>query len=52
MHEGAALLGRRGISAAIEGGATLAAAVRLAEAGELQEGDTVVLFNTANMLTY
>jgi len=52
MNEGAGWLGGSGISASIEGGATLAAATRLAEAGELEAGETVILFNTANILTY
>ena len=52
MCDGAARLGRGGISASIEGGATLAAADRLAEAGELKPGELVVLFNTANAITY
>lgn len=45
-------LGRLGISASIEGGAALAAATRLREAGSLRDDDTVVLFNTGNALTY
>ncbi len=45
-------LGRLGISASIEGGAALAAATGLREAGSLQDDDTVVLFNTGNALTY
>ncbi len=45
-------LGRRGVSNAIEGGATLAAARRLAAEGRFHEGETVVLFNTANALVY
>ena len=48
----AAELGRQGISAAIEGGAALAAARRLKEAGRLAAGETVVLFNTAHALVY
>ena len=45
-------LGRCGVSASIEGGATLAAAARLREATALHDGETVVLFNTGNALTY
>ena len=52
MVAGAATLGRAGIGAAIEGGATLAAARVLHQRGELAEGETVVLFNTAHLLTY
>jgi threonine synthase len=53
MREGARLLGsREGINAAIEGGATLAAARLLRDTGQLSEGERVVLFNTGNMLTY
>lgn len=53
MEEAAAELGRReGVGAAIEGGATLAAARRLRRSGALSEGETVVLFNTGNLLTY
>lgn len=53
MSAAASELGRReGIEAAMEGGATLAAARRLRRAGHLQEGETVVLFNTANATTY
>ena len=52
MLEGSAELGAQGVSASIEGGATLAAARRLADSGELAPGETVVLFNTAGMLTY
>lgn len=53
MKDGARALGvREGIGACIEGGATLAAARRLAEAGELEPGETVVLFNTAHQLVY
>lgn len=52
MQAAADELGRLGLSASIEGGATLAAARRLRESGELHEGETVVLFNTANVLTY
>ena len=53
MRAGAGRLGaREGIDAAIEGGATLAAARRLREAGELRPGETVVIFNTAGCLVY
>lgn len=53
MEEAARELGRdEGIGASIEGGATLAAARRLRRGGALREGETVVLFNTANALTY
>ncbi len=49
---GAAELGRAGISASIEGGATLAAARRLRKEGSLADGEAVVLFNTAHALVY
>lgn len=52
MREGALALGAAGIGAAIEGGATLAAAGALRERGDLRDGETVVLFNTAHLLTY
>lgn len=53
MAAAAAELGEReGVDAAIEGGATLAGARRLAEAGKLREGETVVLFGTGSLLTY
>lgn len=52
MHDGALALGRAGVGAAIEGGATLAAARLLRRQGDLQDGETVVLFNTAHLLTY
>jgi threonine synthase len=52
MVTGAAALGRAGVGAAIEGGATLAAARVLRRCGELAAGETVVLFNTAHLLTY
>ena len=48
----AAELGRAGISASIEGGATLAAARRLRKDGSLADGEAVVLFNTAHALVY
>ncbi len=48
----AAELGRAGISACIEGGATLAAARRLRDHGRLVDGETIVLFNTAHALVY
>ena len=49
---GAADLGREGISASIEGGATLAAARQLRKEGSLADGEAVVLFNTAHALVY
>ncbi len=49
---GAAELGRAGISASIEGGATLAAARQLRKEGSLADGEVVVLFNTAHALVY
>lgn len=53
MRRGAGELGgREGVDASIEGGATLAAARRLREAGELRAGETVVLFDTAGTLVY
>lgn len=53
MAEAAASLARQaGLNAAIEGGATLAAARALRCSGALRAGETVVLFNTANLLTY
>ncbi len=45
-------LGAAGVSASIEGGATLAATRQLTRTGEISGGETVVLFNTANRLTY
>jgi threonine synthase len=45
-------LGRCGLSASIEGGATLVAARELRATGELAAGDLVVLFNTAHALVY
>ncbi len=48
----AAELGRAGISASIEGGATLAAARQLRKEGSLADGEVVVLFNTAHALVY
>jgi threonine synthase len=41
-----------GISAAPEGGATLAAARRLISAGTIRPSDSVVLFNTGGALKY
>jgi len=41
-----------GVSAAPEGGATLAAARKLSETGFLKPQDTVVLFNTGSGLKY
>lgn len=53
MHSAARELGaREGVDAAVEGGATLAAARDLREGGELRSGETVVLFNTAGHLVY
>jgi len=53
MEEGADELGaREGVNAVIEGGGTLAAARRLRESGRIEAGETVVLFNTANLLVY
>lgn len=53
MEAGADELGaREGVNAVIEGGGTLAAARRLREAGEIEAGESVVLFNTANLLVY
>ncbi len=52
MKEGAAALGRAGVGASIEGGATLAGARVLRRQGALADDETVVLFNTAHLLTY
>lgn len=53
MAEAAIRMGRRaGISATLEGGATLAAVVSLRRRGDIRPGETVVLFNTAHLLTY
>ena len=52
MKAGARTLGEAGIGASIEGGATLAGALELRRRGELKEGETVILFNTAHLLTY
>ncbi|MDE2880154.1 threonine synthase [Candidatus Palauibacter soopunensis] len=52
MKDGALELGGAGVGAAIEGGATLAGARELRRSGELRDGETVVLFNTGNLLTY
>lgn len=41
-----------GLGLGIEGGATLAAARRLVETGEIAPGETVVLFNTGNLTNY
>ncbi|MCL7977461.1 MAG: threonine synthase [marine benthic group bacterium] len=41
-----------GINACIEGGAVLAAARALRAAGQIREGETVVLFNTGNLQNY
>lgn len=52
MRQDARALGGSGIGASIEGGATLAAMRELRRRGELRAGETVVLFNTAHLLTY
>lgn len=53
MRRGVGELGSRaGVHAAVEGGATLAAARELARAGEISAGERVVLFNTAHGLVY
>lgn len=53
MREAASALGaREGVDASIEGGATLAAARRLRSSGELREGETVLLLNTAGSMVY
>ncbi len=52
MKAGARELGAAGVGAAIEGGATLAGARELRRSGELRDGETVILFNTGNLLTY
>ncbi len=52
MKEAALRLGAAGISASIEGGATLAGAIELRRSGELRDGETVALFNTANVVAY
>ncbi|MFQ5889906.1 MAG: threonine synthase [Gemmatimonadota bacterium] len=53
MQEATRDLGRlEGLSAGIEGGATLAAAAQLRRRGDLAAGETVVLFNTGNTLNY
>ncbi len=52
MKAGAGVLGKTGIGAAIEGGATLAAAEDLRARGDLRDGEVVVLFNTAHALAY
>tara|TARA_B100001123_G_C15270229_1_gene1010027 strand:- start:420 stop:1553 length:1134 start_codon:yes stop_codon:yes gene_type:complete len=52
MKAGARTLGEVGVGASIEGGATLAGALELRRRGELREGETVILFNTAHLLTY
>ncbi|MDH3427550.1 MAG: threonine synthase [Gemmatimonadota bacterium] len=41
-----------GLAAGIEGGATLAAAARLRERGDLAAGETVIVFNTGNLWNY
>jgi threonine synthase len=53
MEAGALDLCRiEGVNASIEGGAALAAARALAASGQLDGGETVILFNTGNMVTY
>jgi threonine synthase len=53
MVDGMQALGRtEGISAAPEGGATLAALRRLLSAGTIQRSESVVLFNTGGALKY
>ncbi|MDP2497733.1 MAG: threonine synthase [Candidatus Palauibacterales bacterium] len=53
MEDAADELGaREGVNAVIEGGGTLAAARRLRASGEIEAGESVVLFNTANLLVY
>ena len=52
MARAMADLGRAGISACPEGAATLVAATRLRERGELDQNDRVVLVNTGNALKY
>ena len=53
MIDGMLELGRtEGISAAPEGGATVAAVRRLIAAGTIQRSDSVVLFNTGGALKY
>jgi threonine synthase len=53
IAEGARLLcTREGIFAAPEGGATLAALLKLRERGDVREDETVVLFNTGTGLKY
>ncbi|MYG48204.1 MAG: pyridoxal-phosphate dependent enzyme [Gemmatimonadales bacterium] len=52
MMDGALELGAAGVGASIEGGATFAGARELRRSGELRDGETVVLFNTAHLLTY
>ena len=52
MKSAALDLGAVGVGASIEGGATLAATRELRRTGALRDGETVVLFNTAHLLTY
>ena len=53
MIEGMLTAGRtEGISAAPEGGATIAAVRRLVAAGTIQRSESVVLFNTGGALKY
>jgi threonine synthase len=41
-----------GLGIGIEGGATLAAARKLVESGDIGPGETVVVFNTGNLTNY
>ncbi len=50
--EGRRVASADGVAVSIEGGATLAAAARLREQGDLAAGETVVLFNTGNLGNY
>jgi threonine synthase len=53
MIEGMLTAGRtEGISAAPEGGATIAAVRRLVAAGTIRASESVVLFNTGGALKY
>jgi threonine synthase len=53
MIEGMLTAGRaEGISAAPEGGATIAAVRRLVAAGTIRPSESVVLFNTGGALKY
>jgi threonine synthase len=50
--EGRRVASADGVAVSIEGGATLAAAGKLREQGDLAAGETVVLFNTGNLGNY